>query len=281
MGFRFRKSVKIMPGVRLNFSKSGVSTSVGGRGATVNFSKRGTRTTIGIPGTGLSYSSFTSSSASGGRRTSYQGSHNYTSLKTVNDYYDFVGFKDDKKPTDALKGWSLIILIVFILLAFVTFWWFALLAVLQFLIIGEIVKEKDRKAIFNAMCTAINVVIDELYSMANEDEKPLLSAIPPRAELEASIKNQPNVAYYQVGNIFRLHYFCKKYGVTIGHKLFNHQYFIGMSKEQLLDTKGEPQKRETEVTAKGEKETFIYGNSKQAADWFVLENSTVVKFVDK
>jgi len=60
MPFRFRKSIKILPGVKINLSKSGVSTSVGKRGATVNFSKRGTRTTVGIPGTGLSYSSQTS-----------------------------------------------------------------------------------------------------------------------------------------------------------------------------------------------------------------------------
>ncbi|WBO24316.1 DUF4236 domain-containing protein [Sphingomonas abietis] len=51
--------MSIVPGVRLNFSKSGVSTSIGGHGATVNLSKRGTRTTIGIPGSGLSYSTLT------------------------------------------------------------------------------------------------------------------------------------------------------------------------------------------------------------------------------
>lgn len=56
MGFRFRKSIRIMPGVRLNLSKTGVSTSIGGRGATVNVSKRGVRGTVGIPGSGLSYS---------------------------------------------------------------------------------------------------------------------------------------------------------------------------------------------------------------------------------
>ena len=56
MGFRFRRSVRIIPGIRLNFSKSGVSTSIGGRGATINFSKRGTKTTVGLPGSGLSYS---------------------------------------------------------------------------------------------------------------------------------------------------------------------------------------------------------------------------------
>lgn len=45
-----------MPGVRLNFSKSGVSTSLGPRGATINLSKKGARANVGIPGTGLSYS---------------------------------------------------------------------------------------------------------------------------------------------------------------------------------------------------------------------------------
>ncbi|MBQ2658069.1 MAG: DUF4236 domain-containing protein [Erysipelotrichaceae bacterium] len=56
MGFRYRKSIKLLPGVKLNLSKSGVSTSVGKRGGTLNFSRRGTRATVGIPGSGLSYS---------------------------------------------------------------------------------------------------------------------------------------------------------------------------------------------------------------------------------
>ena len=56
MGFRFRKSFSIIPGVRINVSKSGVSTSDGEPGATVNFSERGVRGTVGLPGTGLSYS---------------------------------------------------------------------------------------------------------------------------------------------------------------------------------------------------------------------------------
>lgn len=58
MGFRFRQSVKILPGVRLNIGKRGMSVSVGGKGATTNISRRGVRTTLGIPGTGLSYSSY-------------------------------------------------------------------------------------------------------------------------------------------------------------------------------------------------------------------------------
>ena len=56
MGFRFRKSVRITKGLKVNFSKSGASVSLGGRGHSINFSKRGTRVSAGVPGTGISYS---------------------------------------------------------------------------------------------------------------------------------------------------------------------------------------------------------------------------------
>lgn len=57
MGFRFRKSVKLGKGVRINFSKSGVGWSVGGKGFRVTKKARGGyRTTSSIHGTGISYS---------------------------------------------------------------------------------------------------------------------------------------------------------------------------------------------------------------------------------
>jgi hypothetical protein len=56
MGFRFRRSIKIASGIRLNVSKSGVSASIGRRGATINISDKGAKATVGIPGTGISYS---------------------------------------------------------------------------------------------------------------------------------------------------------------------------------------------------------------------------------
>ena len=55
MGFRFRKSIKICKGVRVNFSKSTPSLSLGGRGHSLNIGSR-SKVTIGVPGTGLSYS---------------------------------------------------------------------------------------------------------------------------------------------------------------------------------------------------------------------------------
>lgn len=55
MGFRFSKRIKIAPGVSLNLSKSGVSTSIGPRGAKITLGHGRVRTSVGIPGTGVSY----------------------------------------------------------------------------------------------------------------------------------------------------------------------------------------------------------------------------------
>jgi|LakMenE01Jun11ns_1017448.scaffolds.fasta_scaffold9866552_1 hypothetical protein len=55
MALRFRKSMKIMPGVRLSLSKGGVSTSLGTTGARMTLGSDGkVRGTVGIPGSGLS-----------------------------------------------------------------------------------------------------------------------------------------------------------------------------------------------------------------------------------
>ena len=60
MGFRFRRSIRLFPGVRVNLSKGAPSVSVGERGHTVNVSERGTRATVGLPGSGVSYTTPTS-----------------------------------------------------------------------------------------------------------------------------------------------------------------------------------------------------------------------------
>ena len=56
MGLNFRKSITILPGVKLNLSKSGVSASFGTKGIRQSISTTGrARTTLGIPGTGVYY----------------------------------------------------------------------------------------------------------------------------------------------------------------------------------------------------------------------------------
>jgi hypothetical protein len=51
--WRFFKRIPVIPGLRLNLSKSGVSVSLGRKGAWTTFSRRGRRTTVGAPGTGI------------------------------------------------------------------------------------------------------------------------------------------------------------------------------------------------------------------------------------
>ncbi len=55
MGLRFRKSIKLLPGVRMSVGSGGIGWSLGPRGASISVSKRGVYSNVGIPGTGLSF----------------------------------------------------------------------------------------------------------------------------------------------------------------------------------------------------------------------------------
>ncbi len=56
MGFRYRKSINLGGGFRINLSKSGIGYSWGVKGYRVTKTAKGTtRTTASIPGTGISY----------------------------------------------------------------------------------------------------------------------------------------------------------------------------------------------------------------------------------
>ncbi|MEY2798099.1 MAG: hypothetical protein RIS22_365 [Actinomycetota bacterium] len=74
MSLRFRRSISLIPGVRLNFSKSAIGLSVGVPGARVSINSKGDiYTSAGIPGTGLynvERSSIRGSKSSPSRRTS-------------------------------------------------------------------------------------------------------------------------------------------------------------------------------------------------------------------
>jgi predicted RND superfamily exporter protein len=71
-----------------------------------------------------------------------------------------------------------------------------------------------------------------------------------------------------------------KYGEEIGWKLLKQEYWVGMTKEQLVDANGEPTQTETEVLKTKTKETLIYGN-KSSGDYFVFENGIATKIVDR
>jgi hypothetical protein len=65
MGFRFRRSIGLLPGVKLNLSRSGPSVSLGRRGLHYTIGRKGNRFTVGLPGTGLSYTDYEPHHASG------------------------------------------------------------------------------------------------------------------------------------------------------------------------------------------------------------------------
>lgn len=55
MGFRFRRTFTVFPGVHINLSKSGSSVSLGKRGAMVNLGHGHETVSVGVPGTGFGY----------------------------------------------------------------------------------------------------------------------------------------------------------------------------------------------------------------------------------
>ena len=81
MGFRYRKSINIGGGFRVNISKTGIGYSWGGKGYRVTKTAKGTtRYTTSIPGTGISYVQET-----GKKKVSHPVNQN--TLKEQNNYY--------------------------------------------------------------------------------------------------------------------------------------------------------------------------------------------------
>lgn len=69
MALFFRKRIKILPGVTLNLSKSGVSATVGRKGASVSVGKRGTYLNAGASTAAPASTSLQADAAAQERRT--------------------------------------------------------------------------------------------------------------------------------------------------------------------------------------------------------------------
>jgi hypothetical protein len=94
---RFRRSIKILPGIRINLGKRSASVSVGGRGAHVTLRPgHKVRATVGLPGTGLSYTE-------GGNVVHHP--HHAPAIEA--------------KPTPACRGWLLAALALTVILCIV------------------------------------------------------------------------------------------------------------------------------------------------------------------
>ena len=65
MGLRYRKSIKIAPGVKVNLNRKSASVTIGGKGVHKTFNSNGqTTTSVNLPVKGLSYTDRKSSTAS-------------------------------------------------------------------------------------------------------------------------------------------------------------------------------------------------------------------------
>jgi len=88
MGLRFRKSVSLFPGVKLNFGTTGMSVSTGVPGFRKTFHTSGRVTTsVGIPGTGLYYVDTKNTKKQSDRRTSQTQSSRSTD-NSLNQRHD-------------------------------------------------------------------------------------------------------------------------------------------------------------------------------------------------
>ncbi|MBO5934043.1 MAG: DUF4236 domain-containing protein [Clostridia bacterium] len=99
MGFRFRKSFKIAPGVKVNFNKKSAGVTLGGKGFHYTINSKGKRTTsVGMPGTGLSYST-----TSGGNSTT----------KTKNSQGSTETMSSSNKKWYQKTGYIILLLVLF------------------------------------------------------------------------------------------------------------------------------------------------------------------------
>lgn len=100
---RFRRKAKLFPGVYLNFSKTGISTTLGVPGASINFSKQGTHLNTGIPGTGI----YNRQKIGGGKKGKQTVPLTNTDTETPVDIYsneEIGAIKSDQAETTTTEG---------------------------------------------------------------------------------------------------------------------------------------------------------------------------------
>lgn len=111
MGLRFRKSIKIAPGLKLNINKKSIGLTAGVKGAHYTVNSKGKKTaTVGIPGTGLHYTESTSGGSNGAPANENQkksdNNYNYQSSSNGDP-------NNDSKKWYQKTSWIIALLILF------------------------------------------------------------------------------------------------------------------------------------------------------------------------
>jgi len=102
MGWRYRKRVRVLPGLYLNFSKSGMSTTIGMKGFSVNIGQNGTYLNTGIPGTGLYNRVRLDTNLSNNLTPNSNDTHNFQD--SAEDAVDIKSFQPELLTSESLFG---------------------------------------------------------------------------------------------------------------------------------------------------------------------------------
>lgn len=108
MTLRFRRTVRLAPGVRLNIGKRGVSLSMGPRGASVTAGGSGTFFNAGLPGTGLSSRQRLSGSSARPQKKTHERESDDTDLSIITRLNDdgsveFLDSNENSLPEDIVS----------------------------------------------------------------------------------------------------------------------------------------------------------------------------------
>lgn len=166
MGLRFRKSVKIAPGVKLNLNKKSVGVTVGGKGAHYTVNSKGRKTaSVGIPGTGISYSHI-----SGGKK-SEKHTDSTSNNTIINDSTENIQTEPPKK--NGCVTCLVYLLIACVALALFSYAWIpGIIATIYF-----IVKKADRKYKMRGIAVSLLITLFSLVVFGMSHSAPELTGI--------------------------------------------------------------------------------------------------------
>ncbi len=107
MGIRFSKSIKISNLLRINFTKNGISATIGKRGASVNIGTKGTYlnlspSAVGVKGTGISYRT----KLFGGLKKNNKKNSKTSSLKKKEQYQEVTAAPSNKEEVKEITAVS-------------------------------------------------------------------------------------------------------------------------------------------------------------------------------
>lgn len=129
--FRFRKSIKIAPGVKLNLNKNSRSITFGGKGAHYTANSNGSRTSsFGIPGTGLSYVDTQSKRLLCFKNRKNKSVENYDPVKADDIYENNSSKNQFSKPEEKSKlpvyrrNWFILLMLFFATPAGIFLMWY-------------------------------------------------------------------------------------------------------------------------------------------------------------